>query len=82
MCVLCLSGVCVCVLCLSGVFEWCVVCVCVVFEWCVCVLCLTGWRRDLNVFAREELSLKVIKVFKERAVSRQKPIHRGPYRLF
>ena len=63
-------------------------CVCGVCVWCVCGVCcgvccaVCGWQRDLNVFAREELSLKVIKVFKERAVSRQKPIHRGPYRLF
>ena len=48
------------------------------FCFCLC-LCLCCWQRDLNVFAREELSLKVVKVCKERAVSRQKAFSSRPF---
>ena len=74
----------------GGVVVWCVVvwwcggvvvwwCGGVVVWWCGGVVVwwcggVVVWQRDLNVFSREELSLKVLKVFKEWAVSRQKKI--------
>ena len=66
----CVVGVCVCVLvCVVGVCGTVGVCV-------VCVVCC--WRRDLNMFAREELSLRVM----EDETVKSGLSQRSPHRLY